>query len=168
MTIEVRDVRRSDLRSIMAIDAAVYPSAWTKRLWTQELNRAGRVYRCAVVDRSVVGVAGILLTLDEAHVMTVAVAPSAQRRGVATTLMIDAAHQAIAAGATAMTLEVRESNAAAQALYSRFGFEAVGVRRGYYEPDGEDAMVMWAKGITSPEFAARLAKLADEHSEETV
>ena len=155
-------VDKRHLKAIMAIDAQVYPTPWSRRLWQQELEREHRLYRCAVRDGSVVGVVGVLLAADDAHVMTVAVDPAAQRSGVATALMLAAAEEAIAAGAKALTLEVRVSNTGAQALYRRFGLAPVGHRRGYYEPDGEDALVMWAHDIDGPEYEARLRGIAAE------
>ncbi len=160
MTVEIVPVDKGHLKAIMAIDAKVYPTPWSRRLWQQELERDQRVYRCAVRDGDVVGVIGVLLAVDDAHVMTVAVDPTVQRSGVATALMLAAVQDAIAAGATALTLEVRASNKGAQELYRRFGMAPVGHRRGYYEPDGEDALVMWAHDIDGPDYRARLQGIA--------
>ena len=162
MTLEIVPVEKAHLKAIMAIDAQVYPTPWSRRLWQQELEREQRLYRCAVREGVVVGVVGVLLVADDAHVMTVAVDPAAQRTGVATALMLAAAEEAVAAGATALTLEVRVGNTAAQALYRRFGLAPVGHRRGYYEPDGEDALVMWAHDIDGAEFQDRLRSIAAE------
>lgn len=162
MTLEVVPVEKRHLDAIMAIDAQVYPTPWSRRLWRQELEREHRLYRCAVRDGVVVGVVGVLLAAEDAHIMTVAVDPGAQRSGVATALMLAAAREAIGAGARAMTLEVRASNTGAQALYRRFGLAPVGHRRGYYEPDGEDALVMWAHDIDGPEYADRLRAIAGD------
>ncbi len=59
-----------------------------------------------------------------------------------------------------MTLEVRSSNAAARALYGRFGFDEAGVRKDYYRDMGEDAVIMWARAIDSADYSARLDALA--------
>ena len=160
MTIEIVPVEPGHIKAIMAIDAQVYPTPWSRRLWDQELERDHRLYRCAVSDGAVVGVIGVLLAADEAHVMTVAVDPAVQRSGVATALMHAAVGEAIAAGATALTLEVRASNKGAQELYRRFGLAPVGHRRGYYEPDGEDALVMWAHDIDGSDYGTRLEAIA--------
>lgn len=160
MTVEIVPADRGHVKAIMAIDAQVYPTPWSRRLWQQELERDQRVYRCAVRDGVVVGVIGVLLAADDAHIMTIAVDPAAQRSGVATALMLAAVHEAIAAGATALTLEVRASNKGAQQLYRRFGLAPVGHRRGYYEPDGEDALVMWAHDIDGPDYGTRLEAIA--------
>ena len=67
--------------------------------------------------------------------------------------------EAIARGATAVTLEVRASNEAAQALYRRFGFLPVGTRKGYYRHPDEDALVLWAHEVDTGEYAARLDRI---------
>ena len=67
--------------------------------------------------------------------------------------------QAIERGATALTLEVRAGNTAAQSLYRRFGFAPAGVRREYYKDSGEDALVMWAYDVDAPAYAERLAAI---------
>lgn len=160
MRVEIVPAEQAHLKAIMAIDAKVYPTPWSRRLWQQELERDERVYRCAVRDGVVVGVIGVLLAADDAHIMTVAVDPAVQRSGVATALMLAAAQESIAAGTTALTLEVRAGNTGAQALYRRFGLAPVGHRRGYYEPDGEDALIMWAHDIDGSDYGARLQAIA--------
>ncbi len=154
--IAVVDLTLAHLRPLMRIDALVYPQPWSRRLWKAELGRDNRIYLAAVAGGQLVGYAGALLMIDDAHVTTVVTAPEQQRRGIAALLMVELAERAIAAGATALTLEVRVSNEGAQALYRRFGLAPVGVRRGYYEPGNEDALVMWAHDIDSADYRSRL------------
>lgn len=162
MNVDIVPVDTGHLDGIMAIDAQVYPTPWSRRLWRQEIAHEQRRYRCAVHDGTVVGVVGVLLADGDAHVMTVAVDPAVQRSGVATALMLAVAREAIDAGASALTLEVRAGNTGAQALYRRFGLAPVGFRRGYYEPDGEDALIMWAHDIDGPDYRTRLEAIAAE------
>lgn len=82
------------------------------------------------------------LIAGELHVLNVAVAPLAQRRGVGRALMDEAFRRARDANVTEATLEVRRSNLAAIRLYESFGFATTAIRRGYYEENGEDALVM--------------------------
>jgi len=129
-------------------------------VFTSELAlRTGRAYRVAKVGKRIVGYAGLMFTPDEAHVTTLAVAPAFQRRGVATVMLLDAVALALAHGARHVSLEVAAGNEQAQALYRRFGFAPVGVRKGYYPVTGEDAFVMWAYDIDSEPYAARLADI---------
>ena len=152
-------MRRRDLRHIMAIEQVVFPEPWSLAIFTSELAlRTGRAYRVAGARaRTVVGYFGLMFVEDEAHVTTVAVAPGHQRRGVGTGLLLDAVRIALAEGARHLSLEVAAGNERAQALYRRFGFAPVGVRKGYYPVTGEDAFVMWAYDIDSAAYAGRLA-----------
>jgi ribosomal-protein-alanine N-acetyltransferase len=79
---------------------------------------------------------------------------------VASTLLIDGIRTLLPMGVKHLSLEVAANNEAAQALYRRFGFAPVGVRKNYYPVTGEDALVMWAYDIDSPEYAERLEELA--------
>ena len=88
-----------------------------------------------------------------------AVSDGIEQGGMRTRLLVTLAQEAIARGATALTLEVRLSHHGAQRLYQRFGFKAVGVRKGYYADTGEDALIMWAHEVDQPEYAALLDRL---------
>ena len=150
-------MRRRDLKHIMEIERAVFPEPWSLNIFTSELAlRRGRAYKVARAGREVCGYVGVMFVDDEAHVTTIAVAPTYQRRGVGTVLMLEAARTSVDHGARNLSLEVAASNERAQALYRRFGFAPVGVRKGYYPLTGEDAFVMWAYGIDAPEYARRL------------
>jgi [ribosomal protein S18]-alanine N-acetyltransferase len=158
--VEIGPLRKKHLRAVMAIEQQAYTHPWTHSLFLSELALpASRVYLVARVDRVVVGYAGLMLAPDEAHVTTIAVDPQWQRRHVATRLMVALTRDAIARGYAAMTLEVRVSARGAQALYRRFAFVPEGARKGYYVGPPEDAVVMWARGIDTPEHAALLDAL---------
>lgn len=157
-------LERRHLRTVMDIDAQVYPEPWSRRLWLLELERAHRIYLAAEIgrgrSRSLVGYAGAMVSGDDLHVMTIVADPAAQRRGIGTRLMAALVERGVAAGASALTLEVRVSNEPAKALYRRFGLAPAGIRRGYYEPEGEDALIMWAHGIDTDDYRARLDAVA--------
>ena len=82
--------------------------------------------------------------------------PAWHRHGIGTRLLLALAREGIERDATALTLEVRLSNKGAQEMYKRFGFTAVGVRKGYYADTGEDALVMWAYEVDQPPYGALL------------
>lgn len=154
----IEPMRRRHLRRVMEIEEVSYPRPWTHRTFVTELNqmRAGaRYYMVAYVGDELVGYAGILFSGQDAHITNIAVAHEWQRRGVATELMLDVCFIARDRGCEALTLEVRDSNGAAQALYRRFGFVPAGVRKRYYE-NRDDALVMWCHGVQSDEFGDRL------------
>jgi ribosomal-protein-alanine N-acetyltransferase len=98
-----------------------------------------------------------MMTADDGHVTTIAVDPASQRAKVGTRLLIVLGREAIARSARCLTLEVRLSNHGAQELYRRFGFAPVGVRKNYYAETKEDALVMWANDVDTPEYAELLA-----------
>lgn len=158
--IVITPMRRRHLRQVLRIDHAVYPRPWTLGLYLGELaTTEGRSYLVARDGTTVVGYGGLMVIVDDAHVTTVAVAPSHQHRGIGTRLLLVLLRDAVALGAERVTLEVRASNRGAQALYSRFGFAPAGVRKGYYVDNREDAVIMWAIDVRSAEYAARLARI---------
>lgn len=154
-------MRRRHLRAVLGIEEAAYPRPWSAALFASELALSEqRTYLVAKVDGRVVGYGGVMYVLPDAHVTTIAVDERQRRRGVGTRLLLALARAAVAKGATALTLEVRASNAAAQDLYRRFGFAPAGVRKGYYTDTGEDAIVMWAHDLDSLAYAQRLDGIA--------
>lgn len=160
LVVHLVPMRRRHLRAVLRIEAAVYPRPWSVSLFLSELAlRSSRAYTVARVDNTVVGYSGLMFSGDDAHVTTVAVDPSWHRRGVGTRLMLHMARLAVQRGARNMTLEVRVSNRAAQSLYHRFGFHPAGIRMNYYSETNEDALVMWADDIDTPEYVARLDNL---------
>ena len=159
-TVSISPLLRRHLRAVMAIERQVYPKPWTQSLFESELALpASRVYRVARGGRSVLGYAGIMLAPDEAHITTIAVDPRWHRHHIATRLLLVLARDAIARGYEALTLEVRSSQRGAQALYRRFGLRPEGARTSYYTDPVEDAIVMWVRGINTPEYAALLSGL---------
>ncbi|CAN5861136.1 hypothetical protein BH23ACT2_BH23ACT2_12470 [soil metagenome] len=156
--VTVSPMRRRHLRAVLAIEAQVYPRAWSASLFEGELERRGRLYLVARVGPTVVGYAGLLMIADDGHVATVAVDPAWQRRRIATRLLVELIGGATELGADQLTLEVRATDSGAQELYRRFGFVPVGARKGYYG-HGEDAIVMWAHDVRTPPYAERLAAM---------
>lgn len=161
LIVHIGTMRRRHLRSVMRIEALVYPHPWSRGIFLSELGQVpkARHYVTARISGEVVGYAGLMFTGDDAHVTTIAVDPDWQRSRVATRLMLHLTREAVARGCTSLTLEVRASNEGAQELYRRFGFAPAGIRRNYYAEQGEDALVMWAHDIDGAEFRSRLAAI---------
>jgi ribosomal-protein-alanine N-acetyltransferase len=158
--VQIVPMRRRHLRTVVRIEGQVYPRPWTHSLFVSELAlRSSRAYFVAKVGRDIVGYAGLMMSLTDGHVTTIAVDPVWQRHGIGTRLLLALAKESITRDATALTLEVRLSNRGAQDLYRRFGFTAVGVRKGYYADTGEDALVMWAYNVQEPEYTQLLAAM---------
>ena len=160
LVVHLVPMRRRHLRSVLRIEALVYPRPWSLSLFMSELAlRNTRAYWVARVEGAVVGYCGLMMTGEDGHVTTLAVDPAMHRRGIGTRLLLVLAGEAIRRGATALTLEVRMSNKPAQELYRKFGFRPAGVRRNYYVETNEDALVMWAHDVDTPEYARRLADI---------
>src|SRR5262245_29171234 len=154
LDVHIIPMRRRHLRSVVRIEGQVYPRPWTHSLFVSELAlRSSRAYFVAKVGREIVGYAGLMMSLTDGHVTTIAVDPRWQRHHIGTRLLLALSREAIVRGATALTLEARLSNKRAQEMYRRFGFVPVGVRKGYYVDTGEDALVMWAYEVDTPAYA---------------
>jgi [ribosomal protein S18]-alanine N-acetyltransferase len=105
---------------------------------------------------SVIGFAGMWLAFDEAHITTIGVDPDQRGRGFGELLLLCMFDEAIERGANWLTLEVRVTNAAAQALYRKYGFTAHGTRKRYYSDNNEDALIMWSPALGEPEYRAEV------------
>lgn len=153
-------MRRRHIPSVLRIEAKVYPRPWSAGLFLSELSqKENRAYFVARNNARVIGYCGMMLLAGEAHITNIAVDPDYQRFKIGTKMMLALLEDACDRGATASTLEVRRTNLAAQEMYRQFGFETVGVRRGYYVETGEDAFVMWADGIWTRDFRERLESI---------
>jgi [ribosomal protein S18]-alanine N-acetyltransferase len=141
----IRDAERRDVSDILQIEIAQFPEPWSRAMMLGEISDVEtRRYRVAIEGTSVIGYMGVMFVIDELHVNTIGTLPGHEGRGVATSLMDDAWAHAKERGIARATLEVAVSNERAQALYARYGFRPVGVRKNYYERTGEDALVLWA------------------------
>ena len=158
----VEPMRLEDVAAVHDIERLSFRTPWPAYAFEQELrgNRLAR-YLVARAADGVVGFAGVWLMVDDAHITTFGVHPDWRRLGIGRQLLLNLAELSNAIGARRMTLEVRVSNTAAQALYRSFGFEIVGRRPHYYTDDGEDALVM-----TTPELGdLRLRAIVDAERE---
>ena len=127
-------------------------------------NRSSNTETLLLSEEKIVGLAGFWIMAGEAHVTSIAVRQTYQRCGIGEALMIFLTELAKKLDARILTLEVRASNIAAQNLYSKYGFTRVGLRRGYYTDNREDAILMSTEEITSASFQARIYQLKQAHS----
>ncbi|MDP2916674.1 MAG: ribosomal protein S18-alanine N-acetyltransferase [Dehalococcoidia bacterium] len=111
----------------------------------------------------IMGFIGIWMMADEAHIINIAVREQCRQQGLGELLLIAGLDLAYKLKASIMTLEVRKSNVAAHKLYEKYGFVEVGVRRGYYTDNKEDALLMSTEGLALESFQARLRKLKEAH-----
>jgi ribosomal-protein-alanine N-acetyltransferase len=136
-------MREQDLGEVMTIEEAIYSHPWTRGNFADSLV-AGYECRTLRLDGELLGYFIVMVAAGEAHLLNLSVAPVWQRKGHGSGLLRDATAIARSRGARSMFLEVRPSNAGAQALYTRFGFRRIAVRRGYYPARSgrEDALVL--------------------------
>lgn len=136
-------MREADLPEVLAIENAIYTHPWTQGNFADSLH-AGYDCRTWRIGGELVGYFVLMAAAGEAHLLNLSVAASHQRKGHGEALLREAVGLARLRGAKNMFLEVRPSNRGAQALYTRFGFRKVAVRRGYYPAHSgrEDALVL--------------------------
>ena len=139
--LDIRRLTYADLPQVVAIERRAFPAPWSLAMFVLELSKPAGVCLAAVGEGSVVGYLVCSRYADVWHLMNVAVAPEARRRGIARTLMDELL--AKLPPKAQITLEVRRSNEAALAMYDSLGFRAAGVRPRYYQDNGEDALIMW-------------------------
>ncbi|WP_301103130.1 ribosomal protein S18-alanine N-acetyltransferase [Propionivibrio sp.] len=141
--VELLPMRQGDLDAVLAIECHVCSFPWGRINFTDSMACGYSCWVCRV-DNVVVGYFVLMLAVDDAHLLTIGVAESHQRRGLGARLLRQAMVVGLAAGAKTLLLEVRPSNTKALAMYQHFGFGEIGVRRGYYPADGgrEDALVL--------------------------
>jgi ribosomal-protein-alanine N-acetyltransferase len=145
--VEIRPLAYADLPQVIAIERRAFPTPWSLAMFVLELSKPSGVCLAARRDGRMVGYVVCSRYDTVWHIMNVAVDPDERRTGVATALL-GALLQRVGDPAARYTLEVRESNAGAIALYHRFGFRTAGMRRRYYQDNGEDAFIMWRTPAT--------------------
>jgi [ribosomal protein S18]-alanine N-acetyltransferase len=148
VNLRLRGMTLDDLPSVMVLEEELFaPDTWTRAMYRDELShRDTRHYLVAEDEdasgsRAIVGYAGLIAYDDEAHVATLGVAVAHQGEGIGSRLL-DALLAEADRRSPVVLLEVRADNEVAQGLYRRRGFIEIGRRRGYYQPSGDDAVVM--------------------------
>lgn len=151
-----------DVPSVLAVEQEAFATGWPPTAFQRELTH-NQMARYVVLSEGdeLVGFAGLWLMVDEAHVVTIAVAPRVRHRGYGRLLVHALIELAQREGMAAATLEVRVSNDAARALYREYGFHEVGVRKRYYSDNKEDAVIMTSEQFETDAFQERLRALAE-------
>jgi ribosomal-protein-alanine N-acetyltransferase len=140
-------MRPGDLERVMEIERAGFSHPWSRDLLERELSHVWSTILVAEGEdradaQAILGFVIFWLVHDEVHILNIATAVEARRRGVGRALMKEAVDLGRRRGATLATLEVRRSNASAIELYRSLGYRQVGIRPNYYADEGEDAIVM--------------------------
>lgn len=132
------------IEQVLPIEADLFGAEqWSPAMFWNELANRHFYLVATEADGAVLGYAGLAVAPpDEAWVQNIAVRRGAQRRGIGRLLLEALLAEAARRGIRSTLLEVAADNAPAQRLYARYGFEPIGVRRGYYQPSNTDALVM--------------------------
>ncbi|WNR43904.1 ribosomal protein S18-alanine N-acetyltransferase [Paenibacillus roseipurpureus] len=144
-TLVFRSMTMDDIPYICEIEQEAFTTPWTRGAFENELlNNQFAHYMIMDIGGEVAGYGGMWLIMEEAHVTNIAVKHTYRGQKLGERLLRELMKTSAFLGAIRMTLEVRTSNIVAQNLYEKLGFRSVGVRRGYYTDNREDAVVMWA------------------------
>jgi ribosomal-protein-alanine N-acetyltransferase len=161
----LRMMTAGDLDAVLEFELALFgEEAWSREMLAGELSEqpASRYYLVAEVAGRMSGYAGLLAAGEQADVLTIAVATSSWGRGIGSLLLAALVGEARRRGCTEMFLEVRSDNVRAQRLYKWWGFTEIGIRRGYYQPSGTDAIVMRRELATRSEAELAASGQADQ------
>lgn len=163
MKIEIVPMTFKDLLIVHKIEKAVFTLPWTVSMFAAELRKTkSSIYLVAKLNHQVIGYTGLFSVFDKGHITTLAVKPELQDQGVGTMLILRLIELSLDKGIRHLTLEVRKSNLKARRLYEKFGFLVVGLRKGYYRDNNEDAIVFCTGNIASSQHQRRLAEMKSQ------
>ena len=138
----IRRMTMADVDGVAAVEAATFPTPWSRDAFASEMKNVAARYLVAEKDGAVIGYAGAWIIIDESHITNIAVLSDYRGQGIGRRLTEGLMQYLSNLGAAYATLEVRKSNEVAQNLYKSLGFIKLGVRKRYYEDNGEDALIM--------------------------
>ncbi len=138
----IRRMTMADVEGVAAVEAATFPTPWSRDAFESEMKNVAARYLVAEKAGRVIGYAGAWIILDESHITNIAVLKDERGQGIGRKLTYGLMQYLSNLGAAYATLEVRKSNEVAQNLYKSLGFIKLGVRKRYYEDNGEDALIM--------------------------
>lgn len=138
----IRPMTKEDCEQVASIEAVSFSMPWSKKAFTETVEKQNFRYYVAENDGEILGYCGFLYVLDEAEIPNVCVKASARQKGVGKQMMTVLIDEARKLGIAVLYLEVRESNMAARKLYEGLGFEENGIRKNFYEQPAENAVLM--------------------------
>ena len=162
--IYVNPMEKSDVDRVAVIEELSYGNHhWSKDSFYSEINNKVAKYYTARNENSIItGYIGLWHLVDEAHITTIAVHPDYRRQHVADALIVKSLEDCYNSFIKYITLEVRVSNVPAIKLYEKYGFKSLGTRKGYYQDNNEDALIMWTENIFSDEYKELFKKNIDK------
>ena len=142
MQYRIIDIEEKHIEQIKQLEKKCFSVPWTDEQLRAQLPDKMHVFIIAESDERVLGYVGMMYVLDEGYISNVAVDPECRRMGIADALITELINRANSLELSFVTLEVRESNEPAKALYNKHGFSEVGVRKNYYSFPTENAILM--------------------------
>lgn len=140
----VRSADAGDINAITEMEQICFSTPWSRESIAHDLTENPMAqYLVAELDGTIAGYGGMWVIVDEGHITNVAVLPQYRNKKIATLIMAVMLTAGERHGIHRFTLEVRSSNEAAKALYRKLDFKEEGLRKGYYQDTGEDAIIMW-------------------------
>ena len=157
LQISIEKMSVEDIDDVAKIEAEAYGKHhWSKSSFYDEMqNELAKYYVAKTSSGELIGYTGTWHIIDEGHITTIAVKKSYKRRYVGEAIIIKILEDCYKAGIKYLTLEVRVSNTPAINLYTKYGFESLGTRKGYYQDNNEDALIMWTENIFYDKFKLR-------------
>lgn len=165
--IKISPMQKSQIDEVLKIEEQAYGDHhWSKDSFYGELsNDLAHYYSAFDIEDNLVGYAGSWQILDEAHITTIAVKPELKRKKIGEALLNRILEDCYKNEIKYITLEVRASNAPAINLYEKYGFKSLGTRKGYYQNNNEDALIMWTENIFWDKFKLRYQKNVEKLKE---
>lgn len=162
-SIKTEKMTGNDIDSVYELEELIRPQHhWSKESFYNELANNLASYYCIKDKNKVTGYIGMWKIFEEAHITTLAVHPDFRRKDYAQILMTQALKECYSNMIKYVTLEVRESNIPAISLYEKFLFESIGVRKNYYQDNGENAVIMFTQNIWYDTFKNNFEKIQNE------
>jgi len=170
MEVYVNPLQKSDIDKVAEIEALSYGNHhWSKESFYSEINnKLAKYYTARVSTGEIAGYIGTWHIVDEAHITTVAVHPDYRRKHIAECLIVKSLEDCYNEYIKYITLEVRVSNLPAIKFYEKYGFKSLGTRKGYYQDNNEDALIMWTENIFSDEYKELFRKNIEELEKKVV
>lgn len=162
LEIKILPMQKSEVDEVSKIEEYAYGEHhWSKDSFYGELsNNLAHYYSAFDTNGNLIGYAGFWGILEEAHITTIAVKPELMRKKIGEALLNKIIQDCYKQEIKYITLEVRVSNNAAIALYEKYGFKSLGTRKGYYQNNNEDALIMWTENIFWDKFKLNYEKNA--------
>jgi len=167
--IELKLLTPPEVAEVVALDEICLGGLWKAEAYLREIDsdKSTLIALCLFETESlarpkIIGIGCLWSIVDEAHITLLAVHPDYRRQGLGQLLLFKLLEDAIARKLAWATLEVNENNLTAVNLYKKYGFQIAGKRKNYYQPAGDDALVLWLKNIQQQEFKTKLCQWQEQ------